>query len=274
MFRVYVYESIGVKLIPTPGTSFSSCYLLTGRDLQFAVDCLEILLRLNIKVQAVIGENSKQIKEQFADTEFSTILSSIRFDTSNRPWDSDALLEATSESGTLGINGGIEYLLPADFLENRILINLHPAPLPINRGSHHSFWAIMDDEPMGATLHWISEGLDEGPIIAKVTREILPSMTAAEVQKKSNQEAIALLHGNIEKIMSGRWSSSEQEGRTTKHFKIDIIAASTIEHNKQYSGEHILRLCRAVCNKRNGFLIRTKKEVYKIVVESIIPVDE
>ena len=258
-------------MIPAQGSSFNSSYLLVGKDESFALECIELLLSLDIDVIAVIGETAISLKESLGNSRHTDSIQNIIFDSSLRPWNDNNTLQYISDPNVLGINGGIEYLLPEEFLAGRSLINLHPAPLPINRGSHHSFWAIMEGEPMGATLHWISSGLDEGPIIAKVEKKVRPSMTAAEVQKESNQEAIGLLRNNILKVMCGQWSMHEQEGRTTKHFKREIIQASTIEGNLNYSGDYILRLSRAVCNKKNGFFVTTEHGVYKVVIDSVVP---
>jgi methionyl-tRNA formyltransferase len=50
-------------------------------------------------------------------------------------------------------------------------VNLHPALLPMYRGAHPKFWMLRradEDRFGGATLHRITEGVDEGDIIAKL----------------------------------------------------------------------------------------------------------
>src|SRR4051794_38058491 len=44
------------------------------------------------------------------------------------------------------------------------LYNLHPGFLPWGRGFYPVFWALWEQHPAGATLHEISEGVDEGPV--------------------------------------------------------------------------------------------------------------
>jgi methionyl-tRNA formyltransferase len=148
-------------------------------------------------------------------------------------------------------------------------LNLHPAPLPINRGSHHSFWAIMNNEPMGATIHWMIEELDAGPIVDKVAYEIPASFVASDVQKFSELLALELLRNNIAKILDGRSVSKPQVGRTTNHKKKEILEASTIFSDLQYTGDQILRLSRAVCNKGNGFLVHSENQVFRVIVSKV-----
>ena len=47
----------------------------------------------------------------------------------------------------------------------RPIINLHMSYLPHNRGSHPSFWSIIDNTPIGITIHEINKGIDTGKII-------------------------------------------------------------------------------------------------------------
>ena len=56
-------------------------------------------------------------------------------------------------------------------------VNLHNSYLPWNRGSDACSWAIATGTPHGATLHYIDEGVDTGPIIYQEREEILPDDT-------------------------------------------------------------------------------------------------
>ena len=44
-------------------------------------------------------------------------------------------------------------------------LNVHPSFLPFDRGRDPIVWAIRKSHPAGVTLHQITEGVDEGPII-------------------------------------------------------------------------------------------------------------
>lgn len=52
-------------------------------------------------------------------------------------------------------------------------LNLHSGVLPERGGVNPSFWCMKDDEPeLGCTLHWMSPGIDEGPIAALRTMPV------------------------------------------------------------------------------------------------------
>jgi methionyl-tRNA formyltransferase len=55
----------------------------------------------------------------------------------------------------------------ANFLISKNAINIHMGVSPYYRGTDCNFWALYDDNPhlVGATIHLLSKGLDNGPIL-------------------------------------------------------------------------------------------------------------
>ena len=53
-----------------------------------------------------------------------------------------------------------------DFLIKNKAINIHMGLSPYYRGSSCNFWAMYDNNPnyVGATIHYLSKGLDSGEI--------------------------------------------------------------------------------------------------------------
>ncbi|HEV2765504.1 MAG TPA: formyltransferase family protein, partial [Pyrinomonadaceae bacterium] len=49
----------------------------------------------------------------------------------------------------------------------RKVYNLHPGFLPWGRGFYPVFWALWEGTPAGATLHEMTERVDEGPVVAQ-----------------------------------------------------------------------------------------------------------
>lgn len=46
-------------------------------------------------------------------------------------------------------------------------INLHTSYLPWNRGADPNLWSILENTPKGVSIHYMDEGLDTGPIVAR-----------------------------------------------------------------------------------------------------------
>lgn len=55
----------------------------------------------------------------------------------------------------------------ADFLIKKKAINIHMGIAPYYRGTDCNFWALYDNNPhlVGATIHILSKGIDNGPIL-------------------------------------------------------------------------------------------------------------
>jgi|TARA_B100000787_G_C16185433_1_gene294370 hypothetical protein len=55
----------------------------------------------------------------------------------------------------------------ADYLVKQKAVNIHAGVSPYYRGTDCNFWALYDNNPhlVGATIHMLSKGLDNGPIL-------------------------------------------------------------------------------------------------------------
>lgn len=78
------------------------------------------------------------------------------------------------------------YLIPIRLLQVPSIgvLNLHPAYLPYNKGWHTPSWAIIDKSKYGATLHFMSEKLDEGDIVHQKEIDIRSFDTANSLYKR------------------------------------------------------------------------------------------
>jgi methionyl-tRNA formyltransferase len=57
------------------------------------------------------------------------------------------------------------------------ILNLHNGPLPRYRGVSPINWALKNQEQLhGATIHEITPGIDDGPIVAQVSYSIYPEL--------------------------------------------------------------------------------------------------
>jgi len=109
-------------------------------------------------------------------------LSFVRRDFASKEAHEAAILDAlaTFRPDILCLAGYMR-LLSADFIkrhEGRIL-NIHPSLLPLFPGLHTHQRAI--DAGMkiaGCTVHFVTEGMDEGPIVAQAAVPIVPDDTA------------------------------------------------------------------------------------------------
>jgi len=65
------------------------------------------------------------------------------------------------------------------------VLNLHPAYLPFSRGWHNSIWAMLENKPYGATLHFMNKGVDTGDIVHQLQLHIRPEDTGDSAYKRA-----------------------------------------------------------------------------------------
>lgn len=65
------------------------------------------------------------------------------------------------------INAGTPRILKKRILDlpTQGVVNTHPGILPAYRGCTAVEWALYNNDPVGATCHFMTKGIDEGPII-------------------------------------------------------------------------------------------------------------
>lgn len=97
-------------------------------------------------------------------------------------------------------------------------INIHGALLPEYRGCNPTEWAIINGESTtGVTMHEISIGIDEGRIIDRALTPILIEDTWREATDRVIAETDRLIARNLDAILSGTWSSTDQD-ETKAHY--------------------------------------------------------
>jgi len=96
-------------------------------------------------------------------------------------------------------------------------LNTHPSLLPYGRGKHPNFWAIEDDTPYGATLHWVTGEVDAGPIAWQ--REIPYGWTATggSLYALAQTAMVELFEDHVDDILAGEIPRRMQDWDATTH---------------------------------------------------------
>ena len=130
------------------------------------------------------------------------------------------------------INNGIDCLISYNYrhiLSSQVLnslnyraFNLHTSLLPYNRGSHPILWSVLEQTPLGVTIHEIDKGLDTGAtVFQKELRIDDPNKTLRELYDYVNQELLSLFCQKWQKIKNGDYILTPQSGKSTFHKKVD-----------------------------------------------------
>lgn len=102
--------------------------------------------------------------------------------------------------------GGMQ-IIPKELLDIPKLgtLNIHPALLPKYRGRFSTAHAIFNGEEYGgATIHWMDEGLDTGPIILQEKFAITKEDTARTAYDKFTETGTKLFENFLDILESGK----------------------------------------------------------------------
>lgn len=126
------------------------------------------------------------------------------------------------------------------------VLGFHPAPLPRMRGRAVIPWQILTGQQQGgATLFWIGEGIDDGPIAAQALFDIDPhTITARQLYDRAVSEMSGLLPPLLRRIDAGEVPSAPQD-----HTQASICARRRPEDGRidwTRPAAEIERLIRAV----------------------------
>jgi phosphoribosylglycinamide formyltransferase 1 len=85
------------------------------------------------------------------------------------------------------------------------LLNIHPALLPAYRGLHTHERALADGAKIhGCTVHFVSSGMDEGPIIAQAEVSVLNSDTRETLAARVLAQEHILYPAALARVAEGR----------------------------------------------------------------------
>ena len=100
----------------------------------------------------------------------------------------------------LDIYDGLDYyiitgagLLSQECLKEKKIINCHPGLIPISRGLDAFKWSIYNNIPVGNTLHFIDNSIDEGHVIFRLPTVVYPNDTLENFAERHYQSEIQML---------------------------------------------------------------------------------
>lgn len=250
-------------------------YAFAG-DRHIAVRVLELLLAENHKPSALmVSEDKKQTHAEelitLSGLDSALIFRGKAFNMQNNI----EKLRSLDLDYIIGIH--FPYIIPKEILHIPKIgfTNLHPAFLPYNKGWHTPSWAIIDGTPYGATLHFMSEKLDQGHIIHQKKLEVLLNDTADTLYKK-----VLLLEYDVFKEALNNLTSlnpvrKKQTHAGTLHYKSDLHKIQSINLNKKYNARDFITLLRGLTtnNDKESAFFEEQGKKYAIKV-NITPLDE
>jgi methionyl-tRNA formyltransferase len=94
-------------------------------------------------------------------------------------------------------------------------LNAHPGLLPRYRGVDVVPHAVLNGDPVGATVHFVDTGIDTGRIVARVEVDPLPGETLSALQQRVETAGGALLAAVVARFVADGQIPSE--GQAERH---------------------------------------------------------
>ena len=170
--------------------------------------------------------------------------------------------------GDLGVCSGFTEKLPIETVEafDRGVVNVHPSFLPYNRGAHPYIYPIIDDTPAGVSIHFMDEGLDSGPLVARREVEVRPDDTALSLRRRLMDEAFRLFTEEWDAVLEGVSRPLELE-RGTLHRSGELDSLSWLDLDEEMRLGDALDLLRALTYGEGLAKFSRDGEVYRVGVE-------
>ncbi|WP_274628685.1 methionyl-tRNA formyltransferase [Arvimicrobium flavum] len=144
-------------------------------------------------------------------------------------------------------------------------IGFHPAPLPRMRGRAVIPWTILLGEPStAATLFWLDEGIDSGPILLQEQIAVADDETARTLYAKQTNALASMLPRAVELARSGNAPRIEQDHRLATYCAKRTPDDGRI--NWHQPADAILRLIRAAGDPYPGAF--TTNENGRLVIDA------
>jgi methionyl-tRNA formyltransferase len=127
------------------------------------------------------------------------------------------------------VNAGTPRILPQKILDAASLgvLNCHPGLLPEYRGCSCVEWALWNGDPVGNTIHLMTEDIDRGPILAKEAITINDDDSYQDIRVKAYLGGFDLLARTIKQLLDGDLTERDfipgEEGAYHKPMPDDVF---------------------------------------------------
>jgi methionyl-tRNA formyltransferase len=118
------------------------------------------------------------------------------------------------------------YILTKDMLAlpSRCCINLHPGLLPHCRGMDPNFWAVVEQRPFGATLHFANADIDAGDILFQRELKMTWEDTGHTLMRRAKTALLTLFKENLSAIIDQTATSIPQPPGGNLHYRHELVS--------------------------------------------------
>ncbi len=104
------------------------------------------------------------------------------------------------------------------------ILNIHPSLLPRHKGLHtHHRVLEAKDQTHGCSVHCVTAGLDEGPVLAQAILQVLPGEDEGQLQQRVHQLEHQLYPLVLQTIAQGTLNLKDTGHAKTLYFQADSL---------------------------------------------------
>jgi methionyl-tRNA formyltransferase len=152
----------------------------------------------------------------------------------------------TQTEPDLILAAGFRHIVPENILDIPELgaVNLHKSYLPYNRGANPNVWSIVENNPAGTSIHYMTPDVDEGPIIDRQKVPVKSDDDARDLYERLEDAQVEQFKRMWEPIRDGEVETIEQASEEgTYHYKKEFVDLWEIDLNEEVRvGDFIDRL--------------------------------
>jgi methionyl-tRNA formyltransferase len=150
------------------------------------------------------------------------------------------------EDYDLVISVHCKQLFPSTLVNGVQCINIHPGYNPINRGWYPQVFAIINDLPVGATIHETDEKIDHGAIIARKFVDKHLDDTSLSLYDRIVDAEIELFKAHFISIMENSYSTIVPEKEGELYLKKDFNELLEIDLREKVTFQDAIDKLRAL----------------------------
>lgn len=173
------------------------------------------------------------------------------------------------ENFVLGFSCHCKQIFPKSLVESVRCINIHPGLNPHNRGWFPQVFSILNNKPIGATIHAMDSEVDHGDILYQKEVKVFDWDTSKSIYDRVLEAEFTLFEENIKDLISGVCKHSKMSNEGNYNSINDYKALLEIDMEKTVTMREAIDYLRAMTHPpyKNAYFLTEKGEKVFVAID-------
>lgn len=155
-------------------------------------------------------------------------------------------------------------LFPEKLVNEHRCINIHPGFNPYNRGWYPQVFSILNQKPVGVTIHEMDAELDHGPIIVQKEVKIYSFDTSYDVYQRILRMEIDMLKKYLDTLVLGDYKTIPMKNEGNINYKQDFEKICKLDLESKGTLKEHIDLLRATTfdGYKNAYFVDEDDRIY------------